>query len=146
MKTPHRLHAARLALVLLAGLLGAGAARADDAVYTGADFAKADGQAVYTHICQACHMDDGRGAKQVGYYPSFAGDRALVSAQYVALTVLYGRRNMPAFGLSAADANTMRSISLSDEQVAGVVNYVRSHFGNAFPDRITPAEVAALRH
>jgi mono/diheme cytochrome c family protein len=41
---------------------------------------------------------------------------------------------MPAFG---AD--------LSDNQIAEVVNYVRTHFGNHFMDPVTPAAVHAAR-
>jgi mono/diheme cytochrome c family protein len=35
--------------------------------------------------------------------------------------------------------------SLSDEQIAEVVNYVRSHFDNRYADTITPDEVERLR-
>jgi mono/diheme cytochrome c family protein len=34
---------------------------------------------------------------------------------------------------------------LGDEQVAAVVNYVRSHFGNSYPDSISPADMKAVR-
>jgi mono/diheme cytochrome c family protein len=34
---------------------------------------------------------------------------------------------------------------MSDTQVADVVNYVRTHFGNAYPGAVSAAEVAAAR-
>jgi mono/diheme cytochrome c family protein len=34
---------------------------------------------------------------------------------------------------------------LSDAQIANVLNYVRTHFGNHFKDTITPANIAAAR-
>ena len=34
---------------------------------------------------------------------------------------------------------------MSDEQVADVVNYVRTHFGNSYPDAVSAADVAAAR-
>jgi mono/diheme cytochrome c family protein len=34
---------------------------------------------------------------------------------------------------------------MTDAQVAEVTDYIRSQFGNAYTDPITPAEVAALR-
>jgi mono/diheme cytochrome c family protein len=37
-------------------------------------------------------------------------------------------------------------VHLSDAQVADVVNYVRSHFGNAYKDRVTARDVAKLPH
>jgi mono/diheme cytochrome c family protein len=97
-------------------------------------FVQSDGAALYRAICQACHMPDARGARGAGMYPALAANPKLASAAFPALTVLQGRRGMPAFG-----------DSLSDEQVAEVVNYVRSHFANNFADSITPVDVARLR-
>ena len=34
---------------------------------------------------------------------------------------------------------------MSDAQVADVVTYVRTHFGNSYPGAVSPAEVAAAR-
>jgi mono/diheme cytochrome c family protein len=35
---------------------------------------------------------------------------------------------------------------MSDEQVAAVVNYVRTHFGNNYQDVVTAADAKAARH
>jgi mono/diheme cytochrome c family protein len=92
-------------------------------------------------------MPDGRGAVGAGRYPAFAGDPTLVSASYVAATVLLGRRDMPSFAERAeADGEAFFGrTTLTDAQVAAVVNYVRTHFGNHYPDAIGEAEVRALR-
>ena len=97
-------------------------------------FAHQDGATLFRAICQGCHMPDAKGAVGAGYYPALAGNQKLASATYPALVVLKGRHGMPAFG-----------DHLSDAQVVEVVNYVRSHFGNQYPDALTPAEVAKLR-
>jgi len=34
---------------------------------------------------------------------------------------------------------------MTDQQIADVVNYVRTHFGNRYRDAVTPAEVKAVR-
>ena len=100
---------------------------------------------VFEHICQGCHMPDGKGAVGAGRYPALAGDPALASKQFMALTLLEGRRNMPAFG-GTGDVGLFFSVpTLNDEQIAAVINYVRSNLGNHFPGRITAAEVKALR-
>jgi mono/diheme cytochrome c family protein len=105
----------------------------------------ADGKQVYEHICQGCHMPDGMGAVGAGYYPAFAGNPNLASAEYTALVILIGRRNMPSFGEGNLVGNNTRfSVRLSDQEVASVANYIRSHFGNAFGDRLTAADVKAL--
>jgi mono/diheme cytochrome c family protein len=129
--------------VLCAGLaLMAQTASADSVDTTGA----ADGKQVYEHVCQGCHMPEGKGAIGAGQYPALAANPNLASAQYAALTVLNGRRNMPAFGERDLGFDTIWfSVVLTDEQVASVVNYVRSHFGNAFDDQLSAAEVEALR-
>ena len=103
-----------------------------------------DGRQIYEHICQGCHMADGTGAVGAGHYPVLAKDPALVSRQYMALTILAGRRNMPAFGAKHAIGFGGPPVMLSEAQIAAVINYVRTNFGNHYNDSITAAEVAAL--
>ena len=50
------------------------------------------------------------------------------------LVVVNGSKGMPPFGAL-----------LDDEQVAAVVNYVRSHFGNSYPEIISPTDVRLAR-
>jgi mono/diheme cytochrome c family protein len=134
-----------VAALLLICTTGASAARADRAGAADAgDLATADGRQIYTHICQGCHMPQGQGAEGAGHYPALAGNPALVSWQYVALTVLKGRRNMPAFSARHAVGLFFAPVVLSDAQIAAVINYVRTHFGNDFKDTATADQVHAL--
>jgi mono/diheme cytochrome c family protein len=103
-----------------------------------------EGKQVYQHICQGCHMPDAKGAVGGGKYPALAGDPALASKQFMALTLLNGRRNMPAFGAKHAFGFGGAPASLTPAQIAAVVNYVRTNFGNHFKDAITADEVTAL--
>jgi mono/diheme cytochrome c family protein len=103
-----------------------------------------DGREIFSRICQGCHLSDARGAVGAGHYPALAKNPSLASARYVAFTVLFGRRNMPAFGATHAIGFVEAPVALSDAQIAAVTNYVRSHFGNHFKDTITAAEIAAL--
>jgi mono/diheme cytochrome c family protein len=120
-------------------------ARADSAgIFDSAPFNTTDGRQIYERICQGCHMADGKGAVGAGRYPALAKDPALSSRQYMALTVLAGRRNMPAFGEKHAIGFDGPPASLTDAQIAAVINYVRTHFENHYKDSITAAEVAAL--
>jgi mono/diheme cytochrome c family protein len=104
----------------------------------------ADGREIYQHICRGCHMPEAAGAVGAGHYPALAKDPTLISKQYMALTVLAGRRNMPAFGARHAIGFGGAPTVLSDAQIAAVINYVRSNFGNHYKDSITAAEVSAL--
>ena len=103
-----------------------------------------DGARIYAQLCQGCHMADGRGARGGGTYPSFADNPNIASAPFVAAIVLHGRRNMPAFAPEHSPAPFFEPAILTDAQVAAVVNHVRTHFGNAYADPITAADVAAL--
>ena len=79
-------------------------------------------------------MPDGKGATGAGTYPSLAGDKALEVAGYSVFVVVNGQHGMPPVG-----------IMMSDDQVAAVVNYVRTHFGNAYKDAVTPEDVKVVR-
>ena len=129
----------RAALALLALLSAAPALAQSDlgagAVFSeGRSFAQRDGKALYEAICQGCHMPDAKGAIGAGRYPALAGNPNLAVALYPTTVVLQGLRAMPAFG-----------DQLDDEQIAAAVDYVRSHFGNDYPDAVSPATVQSLR-
>ena len=102
-----------------------------------------DGRQIFEQICQGCHMSGGRGAAGAGQFPALAHNRTLASGQYVALTILLGRRNMPAFGAKHAIFDGPAAI-LSETQIAAVTNYIRTHFGNRYTKQVTAAEVVAL--
>jgi mono/diheme cytochrome c family protein len=97
-------------------------------------FAMQTGEEIYKNVCQGCHMPDARGAVGAGMYPGLAKNENLESAGYPAMVVLRGQKAMPDFGAS-----------FSDEQIANVVNYIRTHFGNRYRDKITAADIHALR-
>jgi mono/diheme cytochrome c family protein len=89
-------------------------------------------------------MPDAKGATGAGKYPALAGDPALASRQFMALTVINGRRNMPAFSVNHAAGFGGPGATLTSAEIAAVINYVRTNFGNHFKDSMTPEEVAAL--
>ena len=92
------------------------------------------GEAVYTGICQGCHMPDAKGAVGAGAYPALAKNENLETAAYPVAMVLKGQKAMPGLGMQ-----------LDDQQVADVVNYVRTHFGNKYRDKVKPEDVKAAR-
>jgi len=133
-------------LMLSAGTAQQGFAQSDGVgMFSAGRLTTTAGALVYAQICQGCHMPDGRGAVGAGRYPALAGDGSLASTQFMALTLLEGRRNMPAFGGNGDVGLFFAVPTLNDDQIAAVINYVRSSFGNHFPGRITAAEVKALR-
>ena len=97
-------------------------------------FSQQSGEEIYKGICQGCHMPDAKGAVGAGAYPALAKDANLETAGYPVGIVVKGQKAMPAF----ADYFT-------DEQIANVVNYVRTHFGNKYRDKVKPEDVKVMR-
>lgn len=86
------------------------------------------GSEVFAEHCSSCHGSSGEG----GFGPALAGNDALSDASGVIDQVLEGGGGMPGFG------------RLSDEDVAAVLSYVRSSWGNGFGP-VAPEDVAAQR-
>jgi mono/diheme cytochrome c family protein len=128
----HRTIVVMTALTLTA-LLTAADATAQE-IYMGT-FPQQSGEDLFKNICQGCHMPDAKGAIGAGAYPALADNPRLKAAIYPVVVVLHGQRAMPSFG-----------DSLNDEQIANVINYVRTHFGNHYKDQVTPQVVKAQRH
>jgi mono/diheme cytochrome c family protein len=132
-------------IVSLLLLLGA-SAYADSALFTSrAAIGSLNGEQIYDHICQGCHMPAGQGAVGAGAYPKLAANKKFVSWEFVALTVLNGRNGMPPFGLPV-NQESSRATHLTDAQIADVVNYVRGHFDNTYKANVTAKQVAGLPH
>jgi mono/diheme cytochrome c family protein len=102
--------------------------------FRGAPFTMQGGEAVYRGVCQGCHMADAKGAAGAGAYPALAGNSRLASAGYVLGMVMNGHKGMPPF-----------RGHFTNQQIADVANYVRTHFGNRYKDQVTPADVQSLR-
>lgn len=97
-------------------------------------FTESSGEQLFAGICQGCHMRDGRGAAGAGSYPSLVEDSNLEAGGYPVYVVVRGQRAMPPVGRM-----------MSDDQVASVVNYVRTHFGNRYQDAVTADDVKQVR-
>ena len=97
-------------------------------------FEEQGGQALFAHVCAACHQSDAKGATGAGSYPPLAGNEKLASAEYLETLLVHGQRAMPPLGWM-----------MSDQQVADVINYVREHFGNNYGDEVSAADVKTAR-
>ena len=122
----------RFAMVLSVAVVAGGTAGAQE-IRAGA-FPQQTGEAIYKGICQGCHMPDAKGAVGAGAYPALAHDAHLQDSGFPVGMVVNGRKAMPPFG-----------DYLSDVQVANVVNYVRTHFGNRYTDVVKPSDVELAR-
>jgi mono/diheme cytochrome c family protein len=138
MIAPHRVSVAMsmgVALILsTASALPAENQSQPSSLSTGFRFSETSGEELFANACQGCHMQDGGGAVGAGNYPALAKDRSLEARAYPVYVVIRGQRAMPPIGSM-----------MSDDQVAAVVNYVRTHFGNQYSDKVTAEEVRLAR-
>lgn len=104
------------------------------ALSTGFRFTETTGEELFASACRGCHMPDGKGAVGAGTYPSLAKDSNLATASFPVHIVVRGQRAMPPVGAM-----------MNDAQVAAVVNYVRTHFGNEYRDAVSAEDVKLAR-
>ncbi|CAN7142587.1 c-type cytochrome [Aminobacter sp. LjRoot7] len=127
----------QIAAAVMFTVFSASATLADSAGATfsdGDNFSEKTGQELYANVCQACHMDQGQGAVGAGKYPALAKNVNLEAGGYPVYVILHGLKGMPPVGSM-----------MSDDQVAAVVNYVRTNFGNDYKDAVTAEDVAGSR-
>jgi mono/diheme cytochrome c family protein len=128
------LTAASLPLSCMAQAQSNGFSVSEPALSAGFGFAEKSGEQLFSSVCRGCHMSDGKGAAGAGTYPSLASDRNLEAIGYPIDVVVNGQRGMPPFGSM-----------MSNDQVAAVVNYLRTHFDNDYRDEVTASDVKAAR-
>ena len=125
---------AALTLLSATAAVGQDGAASRRTFSSGYRFVEMTGEELFGNVCQGCHMPDATGASGAGTYPSLAGNKNLESGNYPIFLVVNGRRGMPAFG-----------DMMTDGQVAAVVNYLRTHFGNNYQDAVTTKDVQDAR-
>ena len=104
-------------------------------IFDGPGVTVTSGEEIYSTLCAGCHMPKGEGAVGGGMYPALAGNDKLEYPDYAVFIVLNGYKAMPSF------AHT-----LSDEQVAAVVNYLQSGLGeNSYEPAATVEQVELSR-
>jgi mono/diheme cytochrome c family protein len=138
---PVRKCIARIAVTLTTAALAAAApVLADEAppksaaMSRGWEFTEQGGADLFSNVCAACHQPDARGAVGAAAYPPLAADTKLASTDFMLAVLLGGLRGMPPVGSM-----------MSDGQVADVINYMRTHFGNNYAGAISAADVSAAR-
>jgi mono/diheme cytochrome c family protein len=94
------------------------------------------GQVVYQNICQACHQPDGRGQDRLA--PTLIGSPLTLAQPGIPVRILLNGKE-GAVGLMPPVGST-----LTDDQIANVLTYVRREWGQAGTP-VDPATVQAVR-
>ncbi len=99
----------------------------------GSPGAAPDGQALYKQHCATCHGPEGQGQGDV--FPALAGNTNLADLEMVMDVVLHGRQGT---------AMVPWGQQMSDDEIAAVINYILSAWGNDF-GTVTPDDIAQRR-
>lgn len=108
-------------------------------------FSQGPGAEVYTKYCLACHQPDGNGMK--GMFPPLAGNQKITGPSNELITIVLSGLQGP-ITVNGEEQNYSQVMPpqdyLTDQQIADVLTYIRSSWGNkASP--VKPEEVAAIR-
>lgn len=109
----------------------------------------ANGETLFKSMCIGCHQPDGRGVP--GQFPPLAGNGDLyLSEDFAAVVLLFGMKGQITVGGTRYPSEMPPFGHLSDSDIAALVNYVRTAWGNdgLNAGRLPPveaAEVAAAR-
>jgi nitrite reductase (NO-forming) len=100
------------------------------------------GKEVYAKICTTCHQPDGRG--MAGVFPPLAKSDFLMHDSERAIRVLIEGLQGPITVNGQQFNGVMPNFSLTDTEIASVLSYVRTNFGNT-GSAVTPADVQRVR-
>ena len=106
-----------------------------------------EGAKLYGQYCQSCHQPTGLGVP--GVFPSLKGLDQLAKEEKgrvcLIRVVLFGLQGPLKVGSATYNGVMPGYGQLSDAEVAALLNYVLSSFGNRNPKPISPEEVKRLR-
>ena len=139
-----------VAYILLArpdGLAGLGDQRVPDTLAQGtapAAGAAIDGRQVFVSKCQACHQAAGQGLP--GVFPPLAGSSWVKGPAEISLQIVLHGLNGPIEVAGVTYNGSMPAFGeqMNDAELAAVLSFVRSEWGNASP-AVDPEAVQAAR-
>ena len=102
------------------------------------------GAQVYQEVCINCHLANGEGVS--GAFPPLAGSEWLAKENSVVIRIiLHGLMGkIEVKGKTYTNVMAAWGGQLDDEEVADVITYIRSSWGNSWPP-VTALEVADVR-
>ncbi|MEI2265891.1 c-type cytochrome [Erwinia sp. CGal63] len=103
------------------------------------------GASVYVDSCAACHKTDGSGYKR--FFPQLSGNPVVLAEDPTSLIhVVLSGATLPGVK-GAPSAITMPAFGwrLNDQQVADVVNFIRTSWGNTAKKQVSASDVAKVR-
>ena len=126
------------------GASAAANAPASDSLSAAGGYDSAKGKALFTANCAACHQGNGEGLP--GAFPALKGNAAINDANPTThiRAVLHGLQGANVGGVVYSSPMPAFGDTLSDGDIANIINYERSSWGNHGAP-VTAEQVAAER-
>jgi len=100
------------------------------------------GKAIYMDLCVTCHLPDGQGVPKA--FPPLAGSDYLKNNQQASIkAVKYGMSGEIIVNGKSYNS-VMTSMGLSNEEVADVMNYINTAWGNDYGELLTAEKVTKI--
>lgn len=100
------------------------------------------GKKIYTNFCMQCHLPKGQGVPNI--YPPLAGSNWLSEKRTASIhAVKYGLEGEIKVNGKTYN-NVMLPLGLTDQEIADVMNYIMTSWGNTQEKPVTVEEVAAV--
>lgn len=101
------------------------------------------GAEIYNNFCASCHLSNGEGIK--GVFPPLANSDWLKEKREESIhAVKFGLRG-PIEVNDVDYDNLMPELGLSDKEIADVMNYINSSWGNKLTNPFSEEEVSAIK-
>lgn len=110
-------------------------------LYQDNDFeaSKVRGGSIYSDFCVTCHMPNGEGVEQT--YPPLAKSDYLLNNRTASIRgIKFGQRGPMVVNGKTYD-NTMMPLGLEPQEIADVMNYITTSWGNENKKMVTAEEV-----
>lgn len=108
------------------------------------EFAKSskEGAIIYEDFCVTCHLPNGQGVEKI--IPPLAKSDYLMNKRTTSIQAIkFGQKGeIVVNGIKYN--NTMAPLGLTDQEIADVMNYITTSWGNTNKKMITEAEVSAI--
>jgi cytochrome c oxidase cbb3-type subunit II len=129
---------------LMSGTSTAASAPAAGSASTAGGYDAAKGKALFTANCAACHQANGEGLP--GAFPPLKGNAAINDADPTTHihVLLHGLQGAKVSGVAYSSPMPAFRDTLSDADIANIINYERSSWGN-HGKLVTAAQIAAER-
>lgn len=101
------------------------------------------GKEVYNNLCATCHLPSGKGI--AGSFPPLDGSNWLTEKRAESIHAVKYGLNGPIVVNGVEYNNVMAPMGLTDQEVADVLNYTMSSWGNTNDNPITLEEVKAVK-